>query len=113
MGLFSKKKEEVVKATFVPGTVVDPEDTVRPLEDTPQDETPTNGGLPHNTNDSLERIKESENEANNPTVRGKDHSDKTLARQKGESQQEYNERVPVAIQPVQPTPTVSYLGKKL
>jgi hypothetical protein len=34
-------------------------------------------------------------------------------RQEGESQQEYNERVPVAVQPVQPAPTTSYLGNEL
>lgn len=111
MGLFSKK--EAVEEEFVPGAVVNPEDTVRPLEDIPQDDTPTDGGLPHNTNDSLERIIESNDEANNPTVQGEDHSDKTLLRRKGETQQEYNERIPVAVQPVQPAPAKSYLGKDL
>lgn len=34
-------------------------------------------------------------------------------RQKGETVAEYNERIPIGIQPVQPGPTHSYLGKKL
>jgi hypothetical protein len=34
-------------------------------------------------------------------------------RKKNETQAEYNERVPVALQPVQPGPTHSYLGDKL
>lgn len=67
--------------------------------------------LPHNTNDSLARIHESNDEANNPIVTGKDHSDKKLQRKEGESQAEYNERIPVAIQPVQPQPTHNYLGE--
>lgn len=36
-----------------------------------------------------------------------------IKRKKGESQQAYNERVPVAYQPAQETPKYSYLGKKL
>lgn len=31
----------------------------------------------------------------------------------GETQAEYNERVPVAVQPVAPAPTESYLGQPL
>jgi hypothetical protein len=34
-------------------------------------------------------------------------------RKKGETQQAYNERVPVALQPVAAGPTHSYLGNKL
>lgn len=71
------------------------------------------GALPHNTNDAPELIAASNDEANNPVVQGKDHSDKTLLRKKGESTQEYNERVPVAIQPVQPGPTHNYLGEPI
>jgi hypothetical protein len=114
MGLFSRKQDEVVEPTpVVPGAVVNPEDTVRELEDIPQDDTTTNGDLPHNTNDAPELIAASNDEVNNPVVQGKDHSDKTLQRKEGESQQEYNERIPVAIQPVQPAPTHSYLGEWL
>lgn len=114
MGIFSRKQDEVVEPTpVVPGAVVNPEDTVRPLDEVPQDKTPTDGGLPHNTNDAPALIEASNDEANNPVVQGKDHSDKTLQRKDGESQQEYNERVPVAIQPVQPAPTHNYLGEKL
>lgn len=72
-----------------------------------------NGGLPHNTNDALERIKESNDEANNPIVQGESHVDETLLRGKKETQAQYNERVPVAIQPVQPGPTHNYLGQPL
>lgn len=32
---------------------------------------------------------------------------------KDESQAEYNQRVPVAVQPVRPAPKYSYLGKEL
>ncbi|NBU34691.1 hypothetical protein EBZ38_13350 [bacterium] len=34
-------------------------------------------------------------------------------RKEGETQQEYNERVPVAVQPVLEGPTTSYLGQPL
>lgn len=34
-------------------------------------------------------------------------------RKEGETQAEYNERVPVGIQPVLPAPSTSYLGKEL
>lgn len=34
-------------------------------------------------------------------------------RKEGETQAEYNERVPVAVQPVLPGPTTSYLGEPL
>lgn len=71
------------------------------------------GALPHNTNDAPELIELSNDEANNPTVQGEDHSDKTVQRKKSETQQEYNERIPVAVQPVQPAPTKSYLGEDL
>jgi hypothetical protein len=71
------------------------------------------GALPHNTNDAPELIEASNDEANNPVVQGKDHSDKTLQRKDGETQQEYNERIPVAVQPVQPGPTHTYLGEKI
>lgn len=69
--------------------------------------------LPHNTNDAPELIAKSNDEANNPIVTGEDHSDKSLQRQDGETQQEYNERIPVALQPVQPLPTHNYLGQEL
>lgn len=76
--------------------------------------TPENhGALPHNTNDALDRIIESNDEANNPVVTGASNIDKELLRNKGESQAAYNERVPVAVQPVQPGPTHNYLGEKL
>lgn len=39
--------------------------------------------------------------------------DGDVKRQKKETQQEYNERVPVAFQPATDGPTHSYLGKKL
>ena len=39
--------------------------------------------------------------------------DNSPFRKKGETQAEYNLRIPVALQPVQPGPTESYLGKKL
>lgn len=68
--------------------------------------------LPHNTNDAPELIELSNDEANNPTVQGADHSDKSVQRQKGESTQDYNERIPVAIQPVQPPIATTYLGDK-
>ena len=114
MGLFSRNKnEEPVEEEVLPGAVVAPEDTVRPLEDIPQDDTPTDGDVPHNTNDAPELIEASNNEENNPTVTKKVKRDKSLDRKKGETQAEYNERVPVAIQPVQPGPTTSYLGNPL
>jgi hypothetical protein len=71
------------------------------------------GALPHNTNDSLQRIIESNDEANNPTVQGEVDRSTVLDRKKGETQAEYNERVPIGNQPVQPAPTTSYLGEKL
>ena len=37
----------------------------------------------------------------------------SLDRLESETQAEYNERVPVAVQPVQPSPTTSYLGAAL
>ena len=52
-------------------------------------------------------------EAKQPVVKTEVPIDESLFRQKGESHQAYNERVPVAIQPVQPMPTKSYLGKDL
>lgn len=39
--------------------------------------------------------------------------DKDFSRKKGETVQAYNERVPVAIQPVQPMGTVDYLGREI
>ena len=39
--------------------------------------------------------------------------DGDVKRKKGETQQAYNERVPVAFQPATDGPTHSYLGKKL
>lgn len=115
MALFKRNKGQTdstdVKA---PGSVVAPEDTVVPTDVLPNaDEVYPAGGVKHNTNDSLDRLKESEDESNNPLVTGKDSSDKSLQRKKGESQQKYNERVPVAIQPVQPGPTHNYLGQPL
>lgn len=72
----------------------------------------TNGAEYPNTNDAPAYIKASEDEANNPTVQGEDHSDHSLQRQKGETQAAYNERIPVAIQPVQPAVAFDYLGRK-
>jgi len=66
-----------------------------------------------NTNYAEKFIRESQDESNNPTIGGEDYSDPSLQRQEGETQQEYNERVPVALQPVQPNPTKSYLGNDL
>lgn len=112
MAFGKKKNKDVVPA--VEGGVVRPEDTVRPLDVVPHaNEFHPEGGVQHNTNDSLDRIKESEDEANNPVVTGKTYTAKELLRKKGESQQEYNERIPVAIQPVQPGPTHNYLGEEL
>jgi hypothetical protein len=65
------------------------------------------------SNDAAKLIDLSNDEANNPTVQGADHSDKSLQRQKNESVQAYNERVPIGLQPVQPSATHSYLGKPL
>lgn len=45
-------------------------------------------------------------------IQVKDSPD-SLYRQEDESQQEYNERIPVAVQPVQPQPTHNYLGEEL
>lgn len=107
--------QEVAPVVPVPGTVVAPEDTVQNLDVVPSslEDYPSDGALPHNTNDAPELIEASNDEANNPTVQGKVKRDKSLDRKKGETQAEYNERVPVAIQPVQPGPTTSYLGNKL
>jgi hypothetical protein len=69
--------------------------------------------LPHNTNDSLARIKESNNEANNPTVQGTIVRDTTLDRGANETLAAYNLRVAPGNQPVQPKETKSYLGKNL
>ena len=110
---FGKKKDKEVVAP-VEGGVVRPEDTVKPLDVVPHaDEFHPEGGVQHNTNDSLDRIKESEDEANNPVVSSRARRDTSFDRKKGESQLEYNERVPVALQPVQPAPTHNYLGQPL
>ena len=69
--------------------------------------------MSHDSNDAYRLHKESEDEANNPVVQGKDHSDESLQRQKGESQAEYNERVSIAVQPVQPMGDRNYLGEKI
>jgi hypothetical protein len=39
--------------------------------------------------------------------------DSDLYQKEGETQAEYNERIPVAVQPVQPGAKYSYLGKEL
>lgn len=113
--IFKDKKDESPEVEKVPGAVVTPEETVQPTDVVPAslEDYPTDGALPHNTNDSLDRIKESEDETNNPIVSEKVKRDKTVDRQEGETQAEYNERVPVAQQPVQPAPTHSYLGAEL
>jgi hypothetical protein len=55
--------------------------------------------------------KDSQDEKNNPTVQGK--ANRTpLHRKKNETQQEYNERVPVAEQPVLDASEFDYLGRK-
>lgn len=96
----------------VPGSVVAPEDTVLPTDVVPAEDYPSEGGVPHNTNDALDRIKESEDEANNPILEPHKR-DTSVDRQKDESQAEYNERVPVAVQPVQPAPKFNYRGQKM
>lgn len=105
--------EPVEKEVPVPGSVVAPEDTVRPLDEVPADDYPSDGALPHDSNDAPQLINESNDEANNPTVNGKVKRDTSVDRKKGETQAEYNERIPVALQPVQPSPKTSYLGGKL
>jgi hypothetical protein len=105
--------EQEVITPVVPGQVVAPEDTVRPLEEVPADDYPEGGALPHNTNDAHDLIVASNDEANNPTVQGKAKRDKSVDRKKGETQAEYNERVAPGDQPVQPAPVYSYLGNKL
>lgn len=69
--------------------------------------------LPHNTNDSLARIKESNNQANNPVVQGTATRRTDLDRGANESLKDYNARVAPGNQPVQPKPTKSYLGNNL
>jgi len=107
--------QEVVEVPVetVPGAVVAPEDTVRPLEDVPSDDYPTDGAVPYNTNDAPELIALSNDEANNPLVTGEVERDTTLDRQEDETQAEYNERINPAVQPVQPGPSTSYLGQPL
>ena len=70
-------------------------------------------GLPHNTNDALTRIKESNNQANNPIVTGSITRQTSLDRGVNESLKDYNLRVTPGKQPVQPKPGTSYLGKPL
>lgn len=79
-----------------------------------EDVSLTNGAEYVNTNDAPQYIKASEDEANNPTVQGPDHSDKTLKRKPSESAAKYAKRVGnPAVQPVQPGQTKSYLGEDL
>lgn len=66
-----------------------------------------------NTNFAHEYQEESQDEANNPTVQGEDHSDKSLQRKAKETQAEYNERVAPGDQPVQPMGEFDYLGRKV
>lgn len=73
--------------------------------------------LPHDTNDSLDRIIESNDEANNPVVQStpKEEEKKFKGpwhRQKNETVQQYNARVPIGLQPVQPPSEFDYLGRK-
>lgn len=103
---------EPVSSERVPGSVVAPEDTVLPTDVVPSEDYPSDGALPHNTNDALDRIKESEDEANNPILEPHKR-DTSVDRQKDETQAEYNERVPVAVQPVQPAPKYNYRGQKM
>lgn len=77
------------------------------------DESLTNGANLPNTNDQDRLIRESLDEKNNPVVQGEHKYEGPLYRQKGESQQAYNERIPVALQPVQPMSEYNYLGKKV
>ena len=69
--------------------------------------------LQHNTNDSLARIKESNNQANNPIVTGTPNRRTDLDKGANESLKDYNARVAPGNQPVQPKPTKSYLGNNL
>ena len=81
-----------------------------------QDGDKTEQEVAHDLRDSnlaVVFIKESEDEANNPIVNGKDHSDKKLQRRDNESLAKYNERVTPGTQPVQPAVTRTYLGDKL
>jgi hypothetical protein len=41
------------------------------------------------------------------------YTEDEIQRKDGETVQEYNERIPVAVQPVQPGPTHNYLGQPL
>lgn len=89
MGLFTKKEDE---------------------KDVP--ETPVQAHEAENL-DSVEQS----NKDNNEAITGDGPSDGLFVenpeRQEGETQQEYNERVPVAVQPVLEGPTLSYLGEPL
>lgn len=73
----------------------------------------THGANLPNTNDAPELIAASNDEANNPVVTGKVARNKSLDRKKGETQAEYNERVPLGVQPAAPAPTHDYLGRPL
>ena len=67
--------------------------------------------------DSVEQANKDRNEALRGDVAAEVYVDPSFVaephRKKGETVAEYNERVPVALQPVQPGPTHSYLGNKL
>lgn len=60
---------------------------------------------------------EAQNKLNNELIAGDGPTEGLSVeephRKEDETQQEYNERVPVAVQPVLEGPTLSYLGKPL
>lgn len=117
MSIFSKKQDDEVVSEPV---VVEPTAPEAPVE-APKETEAVEGDIAFpdvakalgNTNFARDYQVESQDEANNPTVQGKDHSDKTLQRRKNESQAEYNERVAPGDQPVQPMGKFDYLGRKV
>ena len=93
MGLFSKDKETPVEPTVVTPT--------QPSEDV--NETEDLGAIEQRNKENGEA------QGTPPEGGGIDHPE----RKDGETQQEYNERVPVGVQPVLDGPKYSYLGEEL
>ena len=104
MGIFSRNTDQ---------PAVENTDEVVAVVESQVEQYPEDGAIAHNSNDAPELIAASNDEANNPIVQGEVERDSSLDRQEKETQAEYNERVPVAVQPVQPAPTTSYLGQPL
>lgn len=66
-----------------------------------------------NTNNAKSLIDDSKDQSNNPIVTGTPNRDTSLDKSGGETLAAYNLRVTPGKQPVQPSPTLSYLGKPL